>query len=242
MSSLNLLEITRYAVIAIAIASLGYGSYSDLRTRTVSSLLFVPLMVAGVVVNVQSGSAIFFLAAGAVMMFLSFLRADTWAYLFTGMAFFIASLVAMEITGFYYGYEMLIMSVVYLIGFQERLFGSGDIKAIVSVMYAFPLAYSIIQVRPDSIYGIVPPALIILVGISIFSLAWAIHGIILTGGDRKFGTGLFRMKYDPDLLRRKPQAFSTGEKDGARYMTYRVPFMIPIFLGFLAYLLMIALL
>ena len=242
MNSLNLLEITRYAVIAIAIASLGYGSYSDLKKRTVSPILFVPLMAAGVIVNVQSGSAIFFLAAGAVMMFLSFLRADTWAYLFTGMAFFIASLVAMEITGFYYGYEMLIMSVVYLIGFQERLFGSGDIKAIVSVMYAFPLAYSIIQVRPDSIYGIVPPALIILVGISVFSLAWAIHGIILTGGDRKFGTGLFRMKYDPDLLRRKPQAFSTGEKVGARYMTYRVPFLIPIFLGFLAYLVMIALL
>ena len=242
MNSLNLLEITRYAVIAIAIASLGYGSYSDLKKRTVSPILFVPLMAAGVIVNVQSGSAIFFLVAGAVMMFLSFLRADTWAYLFTGMAFFIASLVAMEITGFYYGYEMLIMSVVYLIGFQERLFGSGDIKAIVSVMYAFPQVYSIIQVRPDGIYGIVPPALIILVGISIFSLAWAIHGIILTGGDRKFGAGLFRMTYDPDLLRRKPQAFSTGEKDGARYMTYRVPFMIPIFLGFLAYLLMIALL
>ena len=242
MSSLNLLEMTRYAVIAIAIASLAYGAYSDLRTRTVSSLLFVPLMVAGIIMNIQSGSAVFFSVAGAVMMFLSFLRADTWAYLFTGIAFFIASLVAMEITGFYYGYEMLIMSVVYLIGFQERLFGSGDIKAIVSVMYAFPLAYSIIQVRPDSIYGIVPPALIILVGISVFSLAWALYGIILTGGNRRFGTGLFRMKYDPDLVRRKPQAFSTGEKDCARYMTYRVPFMIPIFLGFLAYLVMIALL
>jgi len=175
-------------------------------------------------------------------MFLSFLRADTWAYLLTGIALFAASLVAMEISGFYYGYEMLIMSVVYLIGFQERLFGSGDIKAIVSVMYAFPLAYSIIQVRPDIVYGIVPPALIILVGISIFSLAWAVYGIILTGGDRKFGTGLFRMKYDSDLVRRKPNAFSTGEKNGVRYMTYRVPFMIPIFLGFLAYLAIVAIL
>ncbi len=242
MSSLNFLEIIRYAVIVIAIASLAYGSYSDLRTRTVSSFLFVPLMVAGIVVNIQLDSAIFFLIAGAIMMFLSFLRADTWAYLLTGIALFAASLVAMEISGFYYGYEMLIMSVVYLIGFQERLFGSGDIKAIVSVMYAFPLAYSIIQVRPDIVYGIVPPALIMLVGISIFSLAWAVYGIILTGGDRKFGTGLFRMKYDSDLVRRKPNAFSTGEKNGVRYMTYRVPFMIPIFLGFLAYLAIVAIL
>lgn len=242
MTSLNFLEITRYAVIAIAVASLAYGSCSDLRKRTVSSFLFVPLMVAGIIVNILSGSALFFLVAGAIMMFLSFLQAETWAYLFTGIALFIASLVAIQITGFYYGYEMLIMSVVYLIGFQERLFGSGDIKAIVSVMYAFPLAYSIIQARPDSIYGIVPPALIILVGISIFSLVWAIYGIMLTGGSRKFGAGLFRMKYDAAIIKRKPQAFSTGEKNGVTYMTYRVPFMLPIFLGFLLYLVLIALL
>ncbi|MEM0156638.1 MAG: hypothetical protein QXN26_01050 [Thermoplasmataceae archaeon] len=242
MSSMNLLEITRYAVIAIALASLAYGSYSDLRTRTVSSLLFVPLMAAGIIINVESGSITFFVLAGALMMVLAFLKADTGAYIFAGTVFLIISIVMMEISGFYYGFELLIMSLVYLMGFNEMLFGAGDIKAIVSLMYAFSQAFTLVQVRPDIIYGIVPPALIMLVGISIFSLVWAIYGIILTGGSRKSGTGLFRMKYDAALAQRKPQAFSLGERGDISYMTYRVPFMLPIFLGFLAYLMIIAIL
>ncbi len=242
MISMDLLEITRYTAIAIAVASLAYGSYSDIRSRTVSSLLFIPLMAAGIIINIESGSTTFFILAGALMMFLSFLSADTWAYLLAGTGFLIASIAMLEVSGFYYGYEFLIMSIVYLIGFKESLFGAGDIKAIVSLMYTFSQAFTLIQVRTDNLGGLVPPALIMLVGISIFSLAWAIYGIILTGGNRKSGKGLFRMKYDAALVQRKPQAFSVGENGGIRYMTYRVPFMLPIFLGFLAYLIIVAML
>ena len=136
-----------YIVIAVSIASLAYGSYTDVRRRTIKSLLFVPLAAVGFALNFYNGSPEFFIFIGLAMFTLSFLAPDTYAYGIVAFAFFLMSLMSLYMAGFYWGFQLLAMSLIFLIGFQERLFGIGDIKAIISLMYS-NIMYSPVRKPP----------------------------------------------------------------------------------------------
>lgn len=230
-------QIITYVDLAVAAVCLAYGSYTDYSRRTVNSFLFVPVMVAGIFVNIFFRSPLPFTEAGILLLFLTFLRTDLMAYLVAGSLFFIFSFFIMFHSGFYFGFQFLVISLVYLLGFRETLFGIGDIKAMASLMYSFPFLISLSRRGITPEFSTIPSSIILLVSITLLSLVWAVYGMFLAGRSPEKKSGIFAMKYSEDMLSKHPSAFQVKERNGVRYMLYRVPFMVPIFLGFILYIL-----
>lgn len=231
-----------YAIIAVAMASLIYGSYTDVRRRTVKSLLFVPLMALGIAMNIFLDAPYLFIVLGMVIFLLTFLEPDTYAYGYLAVIFMAISIAALYLVGFYWGFQLLIISVVYALGFTERLFGIGDIKGIIAVMFASPLysPFAEAVLYGHFAYADIPTSLALLVDVSIFSVIFLIYAVYLA---RKHGVANVRgeplaIKYSSELAERNPEAYRAGEKDGVRYMTYRTPFLVAIFLGYIMFIIM----
>ncbi|MCL4336406.1 MAG: prepilin peptidase [Candidatus Thermoplasmatota archaeon] len=227
-------------VVIIALLSLVYGSYTDLKTRTIKSYLFIPLMIAGIVQNYYFGAPTIFIVAALLVFFFAFLVPDTWAYLIIGMVFLGISSYYTLSTDFYWGFQLVIISVVYLIGFQETFFGNGDIKAIIACMFSMSIYwFDTGSLFKENIYYYnIPAGLAILVNIAVFSSVYLLYGHILASryGHAKIPGQPYSINYDQAVLDLKPHAFQVFEYQGQKYLRYRVPFMIPILLGFVLFL------
>ena len=236
------ISVLNYAIIAVATASLLYGSYTDVKKRTVKALLFVPLMALGAAMNILLHAPYLFLALGVLIFLFTFLEPDTYAYGFLSAIFIVVSAASLFLYGFYWGFQLLVISVVYALGFTERLFGIGDIKGIIAVMFAStiysPLAGAVLY--GHFAYVDFPTSLSILVDVAIFSVIFLAYAVYLS---RKHGAVSVRgeplaIKYNSELAGRNPQAYKAGERDGVRYMAYRIPFMVAIFLGYILFVIM----
>ena len=87
-------------------------------------------------------------------------------------------------------------------------------------------------------YSLMPTALALLINISVFAIAFIAYAIFLAS---RHGTVSIRgqplaIKYDPELLKRKPAAFSEKKRDGTSFLVYRIPFIVPVFMGYLLFL------
>lgn len=228
-----------YAIIAVAMISLLYGAYTDVKRRTVKALLFVPLMILGLLMNILLHAPYIFLALGVLIFLFSFLEPDTYTYGFLAAIFIAVSVAAIFMYGFYWGFQLLVISVVFAMGFTERFFGIGDIKGIIAVMFSStlytPIAVTLLSGQVS--YGLIPTSLAILVDIAIFSVAFLLYAVYLTGrlGRIAVRGEALAIKYDGKLSERNPAAYKAGERDGVRYMAYRIPFMVAIFLGYLMF-------
>lgn len=225
-----------YAIIAVALASFIYGSYTDVRKRTVKSLLFVPLMILGIAMNILLHAPYLFLGLGILIYLFSFLEPDTYAYGFLAAIFIVVSVAAVYVNGFYWGFQLLVISVVFAMGFTERLFGIGDIKGIIAAMFASTL-YSPVAARAlygSYVYDQVPTSLAILVDIAIFSVIFLLYAVYLgvRHGSISVRGEPLAIKYSSDLERKNPEAYKVGEREGKKYMAYRIPFMVAILLGY----------
>ena len=223
-------------IFAAALMTLLYGSYTDVRRRTVNSFLFIPLMAASTAFYIYSGTGPIFIALSIILFFLTFLRPDSILYPIAGVAILIASVFVMRISGIQVGFNLTIMAVIYLSGFQERFFGIGDIKALVSVSYSFlglpfltPLTTS-----QEFLFTIMPLSLAILINVAILSMVFLPYALFIM--KRKSSGGVappFMMNYDEDFFQRNRGKFAVRELGGNRYLAYRTPFFIPITGGFL---------
>ena len=236
------ISVLNYAIIAVATASLLYGSYTDVKKRTVKALLFVPLMALGAAMNILLHAPYLFLALGVLIFLFTFLEPDTYAYGFIAAIFIVVSAASIFLYGFYWGFQLLVISVVYAMGFTERLFGIGDIKGIIAVMFASaiysPLAGAVLY--GHFAYVGFPTSLSILVDVAIFSVIFLAYAVYLS---RKHGAVAVRgeplaIKYNSELAGRNAQAYKAGERDGVKYMAYRIPFMVAIFLGYTLFVIM----
>lgn len=234
-------EIFQYVIFSVGIASLGYGSYTDIRTRTVKAFLFIPLAILGLIFNYIVSAPEMYIILGIVAFLFTFLEPDTYAYGIIGVIVFaLATLSFLEI-GFYWGFELLVIAVVYLLGFQERLFGIGDIKAIIALAYSSPFYSPLVGmlVGGSIDYTLVPTGLSLLTDISFFAVIFVIYALFLL---RKHGTvringQLMAIRYDEKLEGKKPSAYVRKEKNGVHYLVYRLPFIVPIALGYVLFLL-----
>ncbi len=235
-------SVLNYAIIVVAIASLLYGSYTDVKRRTVKALLFVPLMLLGIAINLVLHAPYIFIVWGSLIFVVSFLDPETYAYGIMAAIFIAVSAFTMFLVGYFWGFQLLIISVVYAMGFTERLFGIGDIKGIIAVMFAStlytPLADSVLY--GHFAYVDFPTSLSILVDTAIFSILFLAYAMYLS---RKHGAVAvkgepFAIRYDSGLAGRNEQAYKIGEKDGVRYMAYRIPFMVAILLGYIMFMIM----
>lgn len=226
-------------VLLVAVVTLAYGSYTDIRKRKVKSLLFVPLFGIAVAQNYFLHLSIWFIVFSLVIYFFTFLETDTYAYLILGLAFVIGSFISL-LYGFFWGFQLFVMSIVFLLGFQERLFGIGDIKAIVVLMFATPFYPQLIQyIFPFSFpYPLLPSSLSLLADICIFAVLFVIYAVVMI-----FRNGIINvpgqpmaLKYDESLEKKNPAAFQKHERDGTEYMVYRIPFIVPITLGYVLFI------
>lgn len=237
---MNLPEILIYLVMAISMVSLAYGSFTDVRRRIVKSYLFIPLIIAGFFLNYYTGAPSLFLAAGVVMFALSFLAPDTYAYEIVAFGLFILSIVSMELIGIHWGFQLFVMSIIFFMGFQERLFGIGDIKAIIALMFANTVYSPIIGYIFSNpyYYSVMPTSIALLVNISIFAIVFLVYAVYLAS---KHGTVDIRgqplaIRFDDSLLRKNPSAYSKKERNGTSFLVYRIPFIVPVFLGYVLFL------
>lgn len=229
---------SRWAEIAIAIAAMGYGSYTDVRKRKVNSFLFVPLLVSGLAANLLSGFPEAYIIYGVAAFMLAYVRPTVPAYLVTAVALLAFAFYFTIYVDFYFGFTMVIIAVVYALGYGERLFGIGDIKAIISAAYAFP--YPVIF-HGYSVFlriSAIPGGLVLITAITMASIIWAAYGIGLSLRSGSKNGIPFAMAYDEELARRKPAAFQVRERNGEKYMTYRIPFMLPVFAGLVIYIIL----
>lgn len=237
---MNYYNLLIYTVTAIAICSLVYGSYTDVTRRTVKALLFVPLVISAIVESYVFGFSLFYILIGSLMFLFTFLDPDTYAYLVFGAFFIIVSFLSMFISGLSLGFHMLVMSIVFLLGFQERLFGIGDIKAIIALMFASPFYIQLIYyvIPQQVVYPAYPTALALLTDICIFAVLFVVYAVVIAyrhGVVRVSGRSL-AMRYSEELEKKNPAAYRTHEKNGIRYMVYRIPFVVPITLGYILFI------
>ena len=115
-------------LLMVGMAVLLFGSVTDVRRRTVSSYLFIPLYVAGIVfLALYIHPPYWFYIAGILMFIATFMKTDLLVYPLVGVVFLIFS-IFMVFRVFIFGFDLLVMSAIFLMGFQERFFGIGDIN------------------------------------------------------------------------------------------------------------------
>ena len=118
-------------VMGIAIATLFIGSYEDIKSREVDKFLFIPLVLVGSIGTffdqVSPSLAILPVILFPVVLFFSlFVKFVPWFYVIMGIAFF-AVFLYLSPSGYFL--ELAVILLIYLLGFGEKFFGAGDIKA-----------------------------------------------------------------------------------------------------------------
>ena len=223
-------------ILAIALISLAYGSYTDVRKRTINSFLFIPLIAISTAFYIYAGVSALFIAVGLLTYLLTYLKPDIILYPVAGIALLLASFFVILNSGILVGFNLTIMAVMFLTGFQERFFGIGDIKALVALSYSFiglPFFTPVTQ-QQSILFTVMPPSLAILINVAILSILFIPYVIILAGknGGRKDLPPLL-MHYDEDYYNNNRAKFAIREIGGEKYLSYRTPFLLPITGGFL---------
>ncbi len=142
---------------------------------------------------------------------------------------------------FIFGFDLLVMSAIFLMGFQERFFGIGDIKALLALSFSFitiPLLTPLTSGQ-RVISSFVPFSMALLINVAIFSIVFVPYLLYLNrkSGNRSGNSSLFLMRYDKEMYEKNSRKFSVHEYRGKKYMQYRAPFMISITGGFIITLL-----
>ncbi len=237
---MNLVETITYLVIAVSIGSLAYGSYTDVKKRTVKALLFAPLVVLAAFQDYLFTVPMVYLIIGILIFFFTFLAPDTYAYELIAAIFVVLSVVVLFMSGFYWGFQLIVMSMVFVLGFRERMFGIGDIKAILALMFASPFYSPIVATvyQGSKDYTILPTSLALLTDVSIFAVIFVAYAIVRVyrHGTVDIQGQPMAMRYSDEVMAKKPAAYRKLEKDGIQYMLYRIPFIVPIALGYLLFI------
>ena len=224
-------------LLMVGMAVLLFGSVTDVRRRTVSSYLFIPLYVAGIVfLALYVHPPYWFYIAGILMFIATFMKTDLLVYPLVGVIFLIFS-IFMVFRVFIFGFDLLVMSAIFLMGFQERFFGIGDIKALLALSFSFisiPMITPFTQAQ-EIISGFVPFSMALLINVAVFSIIFVPYIVYLSmkTGKSSGSSSLFVLRYDEEIYHKNSKKFSVHEYRGKKYMQYRAPFMISITGGFI---------
>lgn len=221
---------------ALTCAILAVTSYTDVRTRTINSFIFIPVVALGALFQSMTGAPLYYIVIGILLYLFTYLETDLVIYPVIGIAFLASSLYFIATGGIFYGFTIAIMSLVFLIGFQEKLFGIGDVKAMIALFFAFtefPFLTSLTQSQVHLV-SIMPLSIIMLFNIAIVSLFFVPYLIALS---RKRGDSLGLMsvtslQYDEKTYMENQAKFSLRETDSGKRMMYKTPFMVSVAIGF----------
>lgn len=228
-------EYEMIAVIGVALVSLILGSVSDVKKRTVKSYLFIPLVATGSVIDYLVSIPFIFIVIFILAFIATFLRTDIPLYLILGVVLLVISIILIFIMGFFYGFTLALLSLMFLLGYTEKLFGIGDIKGIIAILGS--IAPISISAATDYSYlnSIFPLSFLLIMNLGFMSaLSFPVVGVM---NKRTFGKMYFI--YSPFREDLSPIKYATKIFGNKKYSTYRIPFMIPILasvaLTFLSY-------
>ncbi|HLH85721.1 MAG TPA: hypothetical protein VKU79_02525 [Thermoplasmataceae archaeon] len=225
-------EILYFSVIAVSVASLSIGAYTDIRSREVYSLLFLPLFALGIAYNIFLGFSILYVLLETAIFASLFLRSDTIIYISAGYLFIILSVVFAIRVNPYLGLQAFVSALMYLLGYRERLFGIGDLKAVVATLFATPAVNALIPFGLTITY--LPVSIQYLFAISISSIFFiGLAALVLRKRSAEFGLrGVFVVDVNEEFAKTMKNKYAQVERAGRKLLSYRIPFMIPILAGY----------
>ena len=213
-------------VAAISIISFAIGSYSDVKKRTVKTYLFIPLVVSGLVFDYISSVPSAILIIAAVAFVFTFIRTEIYLYAILGIAIMMVSLVSVIYIGIFYGFTLIFISFIFLLGYTEKLFGIGDIKGIIAALVSMAALPISTAQRFSTMSSIFPLTFLIILNLGFISiLVFPYVGMI---NKKEFGRMYF--VYSPYKEGLNPVKYSIKTFGEKKYSAYRIPFMVPIFL------------
>lgn len=220
----------------VAAVTLIIASYTDIRKRTINSFIFLPLVAVAAANFAYSGQSAPFIVVGILFFLGTFIKTDLYIYPVFGLAVLLGSIFLFLHQPVYLASSVMIF-IAFELGFTERFFGIGDIKAMVALFYSFisfPFLWAF-TAKQSFILTLLPLSFAMLINIAIVSLSLPVYMIILNlrNGNRLGVSSLLGMPYNESVYARSSSKFSLrGENDG-KFMMYRSPFVIPIGVGFL---------
>lgn len=221
----------------LACAILAYTSYTDVIRRTINSFIFIPVVALGGIFAAMIGAPLIFIILGILIYLATYLETDLVIYPVIGVIFLAASFYTTAYVSLPYGFTLIIMSLMFLIGFQERLFGIGDVKAMTALFFTFtqfPFLTALTQ-HQLFIIRVLPLSVVMLFNIAVISLVFIPYLLIL---NRRKGSsmGIYSitsMKYEDSLYRGNEAKFTLRDGPSGKRMVYKTPFMISVSLGFI---------
>lgn len=216
-----------FAVIVLLISTLIYGSLCDIRKREISSYLFIPVIILALITSLILHRYIIISIMSVILFSVQFLAFDRKKYTLVIIpVILIGSVVIyyMELGMIIpWGFEVLFSLMV--IG--EVLFGVGDIKAIITVLFSTtPFIFAL--------FGgdlLLPISFMFMINLGIASIAATFYAIYATG--KATGTygisGTVKKGTDVDPVRF--YSWDIGDRVKIRY---KIPFIEFIFFATLA--------
>jgi hypothetical protein len=224
-----------FDLVTLIIASITMlaACYSDVKSRSVNSYLFVPLIVVGSISSALQGAGYVPILAILGLYIFSFFSRHPFAYISGGVGVFAAATFFSLGDLYSEGYLLFVM-IPYLIAFRERLFGVGDVKAIIALslaFMAFPANLKIFSLAPA--YLSLPFSFVLLFNSSFVSVAFIpyLMAINYLGGSRLGFRSLLGVEYSEGKEIRNPEKYAVVESQDRKFLVYRVPYMIPIAVG-----------
>ena len=226
-----MLDVT-ITVFAIAIVSLSIAAIQDMRSREIDKFIFIPLVLVGFLGGVFNGVPLSLLILPVVLFISLFVKFVPWIYAVIGVAGFALSF---HFSPPGYFLEISVVFLIYMMGIGEKLFGYGDVKALLALSVSFytPIIYSIRT--PTYIESIFPFDFSLLFTLSLVSLLSVIYILLLSflSGDKISLYSLFSFNYDEEKLKKNPNKYRVREIGGKKIMVYGIPFIVPILISFI---------
>lgn len=218
-------------------AILAYTSFTDVKKRTINSFIFLPLIGLGAWFHASQGAPLFFLVIGILIFLATYLETDLVIYPVIGIIFLAVSLYYVLSGSILYGFTATLMSMIFLVGFQERFFGIGDVKAMIALFFVFTQFPFLTSLTAGQSYlvSILPLSIVMLFNIAVVSLFFIPYILILgrRNGDRLGVYSITSLKYDESVYSRNQAKFNVRNSSKGKLMVYKTPFMVSVSIGFL---------
>ena len=219
-------DIVVIALYSFLTASLLIASYYDIKKRRIWYLIFVPAFAISLLINVIFYNIVVFSILSLLLFSLLFFATNTRVFIAGSSA--ISAVGAILI--FYMEPDLLMPWIVEIVFANmvigEFLFGVGDIKALILVIFStapfyLSLPYSIISL---------PFSILFFLNLGFSSIAATIYSLYYTY--MKTGTFSYRAKVkDKDKF--SEIAFKSYKRNGNTYVTYNIPFTLFITIAFI---------
>ncbi len=211
-------EIAEVVVLLVLFSTLLIGSYSDIKKREVDRILFLPLMVLALLVNVLLFKLYAISLFSSVLFLCLFFSYNTKLYALITASTIVLGLVAIFIFEPSQMITWSLESLFSLLVLGEILFGVGDIKAIVSVIFStIFLPFNLLR---DSV--LIPFSFVFTINLGLVSVAamfWGFYSLYKLSGTIGMRASAENIK---DI---NPVIFHTFEYRENKYIRYNIPFI-----------------